>query len=67
MLPTAPRDIYSASRPRGTVITTRNPSSGIDMGINVKGKGSIRTLIRLANTRAMDEEVNESTNLVNDQ
>ena len=37
------------------------------MGINVKGKGSIRTLIRLANTRAMDEEVNESTNLVNDQ
>lgn len=31
-------------------------ASNLDMDIGVKGKGSIRTLIRLANSRALDEE-----------
>jgi len=31
-------------------------SSNFEMDIRVKGKGSIRTLIRLANTRALNEE-----------
>ena len=33
--------------------------SQMDMNISVKGKGSIRTLIRLANSRALNEEDEE--------
>ena len=33
--------------------------SALDMDIRVKGKGSIRTLIRLANSRALNEEEEE--------
>ena len=33
----------------------RQSNSNIDMDIRIKGKSSIRTLIRLANTRAVDE------------
>ena len=40
-------------------------SSNFDMDIRVKGKGSIRTLIRLANTRALNEEDQNTQDWVN--